>query len=355
MVKIADKNSSFGAAGIGFYILIIIIVIFGGVLAVNASSPGDINDNNLVNEDESLPIINMTNTTLNDYKITFVYYDHNTTNWNGCYGLNYTVLTDNEGNKYMLDHATTDILGQKTNYTFKYPDGIGLVFDNNTETEIYNKSQMYYVHEVRDDNNNVIKSLGNFTLHDKSHEPTFIPTDWTFVYAGDHNSSVYEGDEGLLEAVTSNAIGNHEQNVRFDDDIMIGLMYYSDNSTDFYRYGFNGFGFDDLESFHVNGTSINGDYDHGYYLSKFSPNLPNGTEIKSFNIESKYLSSAQKDFLQDFDRRRNEYLKNEEINAIYDAADYVSNSYARNQENQNSKSKYSTYYGTNGYGVIRSY
>ena len=59
MVKIADKNSSFGAAGIGFYILIIIIVIFGGVLAVNASSPGDINDNNLVNEDESLPIINM--------------------------------------------------------------------------------------------------------------------------------------------------------------------------------------------------------------------------------------------------------------------------------------------------------
>ena len=48
-------------------------------------------------------------------------------------------------------------------------------------------------------------------------------------------------------------------------------------------------------------------------------------------------------------------IKNEEINAIYDAADDVSNSYARNQENQNSKSKYSTYYGTNGYGVIRSY
>ena len=110
MLKIADKNSSLGIVSVVFYLLIMIIFIFGGVLAVNASSPGDINDNNLVNEDESLPIINMINTTLNEYKITFVYYDHNTTNWNGCYGLNYTVLTDNEGNKYMLVHATTDIL-----------------------------------------------------------------------------------------------------------------------------------------------------------------------------------------------------------------------------------------------------
>lgn len=330
------------------------VFIFGGLGNDNTLSSTEIIVENDLPEEDSLPILNMTNVTLNPSKINFVYYDHNSSVFEGCYGLNFTVLTDEFGNSYMLDHATTDIFGEKTNYTFKFPDGLGLVFDNNTETEIYNQSQLYYVHELRDGQGNVIKSLGNFTLHDKSHEPTFIPTNWTFVYV-DHNSSTYEGDEGLSEAVTGNAIGNHEQNVRFSDEIVIGLMYYSNNSTDFYKYGFNGFGFDDLENYHVNGTSTNGYYDHGYYLSRFSPNLPNGTEIRSFNIETKYLSSAEKDFLQNYQSRRDEYLNQEEINAIYDAQDDELASYERYQEEKGSKHKYSTYYGTNGYGIIRSY
>lgn len=331
-------------------LIILFIVALGLFSPDSTTSTSTISVNNSVPEEETLPILNMTNITINPTRITFVYYDHNTTTFNGCYGLNYTVLTDNDGNNYMLDHATTDVLGEKTDYTFKYPGGIGLVFDNNTETQIYNQSGLYYVHEIRDDNGTVIKSLENFTLNDKSHEPTFIPTNWTFKYH-DHNSTEYEGDDGLWEAVTSNAIGNHEQEVRFSDDIVIGLMYYSNNSTDFYKYGFNGYGFDDLETHRVNGTTMNGYYDHGYYLSRFDPQLPNGTIIKSFNIESNYLTSAEKDFLQNYQSRRDEFLKQQEINAIYEAEDDYYTHNIKYQE-KNKKSGRSYYYGTNGYGVI---
>jgi hypothetical protein len=145
------------------------------------------------------------------------------------------VLTDNEDNSYMLDHATTDIFGLKTNYTFKYPGGIGLVFDNNTETEIYNSSSLYYVHELRDENNSAIKGLANFTLYDKSHEPEFIPSDWLFVYE-DHESMEYEGDRGLRYAVTNNTIGNKEQDVEFSyEDQIIGLAYVANRDFDFYK------------------------------------------------------------------------------------------------------------------------
>ena len=353
-VKIADERMNRGAVGVVLCLLIFMVFIFGGPGHHNTVSSTDIVADNNLQEKESLPVLNMTNVTINPSKITFVYYDHNSSVYEGCYGLKYTVLTDKYGNAYMLDHATSDILGNKTDYTFRYPGGVGLVFDNNTETEIYKQSQLYYVHELRDSQGNVIKSLGNFTLHDKTHEPTFIPTNWTFVYI-DHNSTTYEGDDGLSEAVTANAIGNHEQNVRFSDDVVIGLMYYSKNSTDFYRYGFKGFGFDDLENYHVNGTSINGYYDHGYYLSRFSPSLPNGTQIRSFNIETKYLSAGEKNFLQNYQNRRDEYLKQEEINAIYEAQDDEYNEYIRYQESQNSKGKNSIYYGTNGYGIVRSY
>lgn len=351
----ADGEGNNGVVCICCCFLVVIVAFFGITSGDHSSSSTDIIIvNDTVLEQESLPILNMTNITLKPSKITFVYYDHNTTKFNGCYGLNYTVITAEDGTQYMLDHAETDILGEKTNYTFKYPEGIGLVYDNNTETEIYNQSGYYYVHEIRDDNGTVIKELGNFTLHDTSHEPTFIPTNWTFKYY-DYNSTTYDGDDGLWEAVTSNAIGNHEQEVRFADELVIGLMYYSNNSTDFYKYGFNGYGFDDLESHHVNGTSIHGYYDDGYYLSGFSITLPNGTEIKSFSIKSKYLSKGEKEFLQDYQNRREEYLIQENTNAIYEAQDDSYGSYVRYQESKSSKGHTSYYYGSNGYGIIRSY
>ena len=268
------------------FLLMLGISIYGGLSHVYASSSTNMADNSQ-SQQESLAILNMTNITLTDYRINFVYNDHNTSNFEGCYGLNYTVLTDKNGNDYMLDHATTDILGEKTDYSFRYPGGLEVVFDNNTDTDIYKEKGLYYVHEIRDDSNTVIKSMGNFTLNDESHKPSFVPTNWTFVYTGNHNTSVYEGDDGLIEVVTGNAIGNHEKNVRLSDEMVIGLMYYSGNSTDYYRYGFGGYGFTNLESFRVNGTSVNGPYDHGYYLTRINPHLPNGTQIKSFNIESK--------------------------------------------------------------------
>lgn len=331
-------------------LLIIVTLSISGCVSSTPSTSSNIISDDSLHQQESLPILNMTNVTIEDARITFVYYDYNTTEFNGCYGLNYSVIEDESGNKYMLDHATTDLLGKNTDYTFKYPNGMTLVFDNNTATKIYNATGLYYVHELQDENNTVIKSLANFTLNDKSHQPSFIPTNWTFEYV-DHNSTQYEGDDGLSEAVTSNAIGNHEKNVRLSDEIVIGLMYYSNNSTDYYRYGFNGFGFDNLEDFHVNGTSINGYYDHGYYLSAFSVHLPNGTQIRSFNIETKYLSQGEKNFLQDYQNRRDEYLMQENTNAIYEAQnDYTSST--RNSESHKNKAERSVYYGTNGYGVI---
>lgn len=332
-------------------LLILTIAVSGCITSDSSTTSTDVSMNDSLAQEETLPILNMTNVTLKSTRITFVYYDHNSTTFNGCYGLNYSVVTDNESNSYMLDHATTDILGENTNYSFNYPNGMTFIFDNNTQTEIYKESGLYYVHEVRDENNTTIKSLANYTLNDKSHYPTFIPTDWTFVYI-DHNSTEYEGDDGLSEAVTSNAIGNHEENVRFSDELMVGLMYYSNNSTDYYRYGFNGFGFDNLEDFHVNGTSINGYYDHGYYLSNQNIHLPNGTEIRSFNIETKYLSSGEKDFLQNYQNRRNEHLMQEQTNAIYEAEDDYISSYGRYSESQKNKHDRSIYYGTNGFGVV---
>lgn len=332
-------------------LLIIVTLSISGCVSSTPSTSSNIISDDSLHQQESLPILNMTNVTIEDARITFVYYDYNTTEFNGCYGLNYSVIEDESGNKYMLDHATTDLLGKNTDYTFKYPNGMTLVFDNNTTTKIYNATGLYYVHELQDENNTVIKSLANFTLNDKSHQPSFIPTNWTFEYV-DHNSTQYEGDDGLSEAVTSNAIGNHEKNVRLSDEVVIGLMYYSNNSTDYYRYGFNGFGFDNLEDFHVNGTSINGYYDHGYYLSAFSVHLPNGTQIRSFNIETKYLSQGEKNFLQDYQNRRDEYLMQENTNAIYEAEDDYYTSSSRYYESSKNKGERSVYYGTNGYGVI---
>lgn len=306
----------------------------------NSSSSTNIEINNSVPEQETLPILNMTNVTINTTKITFVYYDHNTSTFNGCYGLNYTVLGDSEGNKYMLDHATTDILGEKTNYTFKYPNGIGLIYDNNTETEIYNNTGLYYIHEVTDDNGTVIKSLGNFTLNDQSHQPDIIPDKWLFVYR-DHNSTTYDGDEGLIEAITHNTIGNKEElHFGLDEDI-IGLAYFADKDFNFYKYGLSG----------VNTrNNSNGDYCSAWGSQL---RLPNGTLIRTFSIEDYGLTQKEKNFITNYENRIDEVRHKQQIDAIYDAEDQYYTDSIRYHEN-NKKSDYSYYVGTNGYGIIHN-
>lgn len=339
----SDVTSIFSGAAICCCLWIVIFFIAGGSSPDNVSSSTDIVVNETP-EEPSLPILNMTNITINASKVTFIYYDHNSSDWNGCYGLNYTVLTDEKGNNYMLDHATTDVFGEKTNYTFRYPDGVGLVFDNNTETEIYNRSGLYYVHELRDDRDNVVKSLGNFTLYDKSHEPEIIPGDWLFVY-GDHNSTTYDGDEGLKMAVTHNMSDKNEEiHFREVKDI-IGLAYYADRDFDFYKYGLSG-----LYVGQYRDTEEN-----TYYVFGDSLCLPNGTGIKSFDIWDHNLIQKEKDFITNYNNRIDEVRHKEQLNAIRDAEDENFDNYLRYQESQKSKTRYSTYVGSNGYGVIRSY
>lgn len=324
-------------------------VFFTGIMSGDhTSSYTDINVTNDLNTSDTpkLDILNMTNISINTSKISFIYYDHNSTKWKGCYGLNYTVLEDKDGNLFMLDHATTDILGEKTNYTFTYDDGIGLVFDNNTSTEIYNKSGLYYIHEVRDDKGNVVKSLDNFTLYDKSHEPQLVPDTWLFVYK-DHNSTSYEGDEGLKMAITHNKLDDNKE-VKFDEKKnIIGLAYYCDKNFSFYKYGISGLKLDGY-----------GQEGHEHYYAENSREglcLPNGTYIKSFDIYNYNLLQKQKDFITNYNNRIGEVRHQQEIDAMDAAIDDAYTEYITYNERHDSKPKYSTYYGTNGYGVIRSY
>lgn len=305
----------------------------------NSSSSSSIVVNNSLPEEETLPIINMTNITLNPSKIIFVYYDHNTSKYGGCYGLNYTVLMDEDGNAYMLDHATTDMVGENTNYTFKIPGGMGLIYDNNTETEIYNNTGLYYVHEVTDNNSRVIKSMGNYTLNDKSHQPDIIPDEWLFVYT-DHNSTTYEGDEGLSEAITHNKIGKHEElHFIYAKDI-IGLAYASNRKFN-YKYGLSG-----IKTNYI-------DWKEPTYYTAWGEGLcyPNGTQILTFDIESPNLMQKQKDFITNYENRIDEVRHKQEIDAIYDAEDeyYDDVSYS---DSQKSKHRHGYYYGTNGYGIM---
>lgn len=328
MLEIVDEGVFTGGICSVCCLLLIIVFIFGGGSGDNSYSSTNIVANDTLTEHESLEILNMTNVTLKNYKLNFVYYDHNTSDWSGCYGLNYTVITDTTGNSYMLDHATTDILGEDTNYTFKYPGGIGLVYDNNTETEIYNNSGLYYIHEVRDENNTVIKSLTNFTLYDKSHEPELRPIGWIFVY-GDHNSSVYEGDEGLY---TLRILNNSTEHKFFEigyKPTIIGLAYES-NKTFNYSYGLSG-------------------------VDDYNLRYPNGTRIISFDIYSYNLKQDQKDFITNYYGRIDDVRHQQEINAIYGAQDEAYDDYVRYMEYHNSKPTDSYYVGTNGYGYIRSY
>jgi len=335
---LADDNTT-GVICICCCLIILIFGVIGMFSSDSSSSSSDIVVNNTVPEKESLPILNMTNETINVSKINFVYYDHNSSKFNGCYGLNYSVITDTNGTKYMLDHAETDILGEKTNYTFKTEDGFGITYDNNTETDIYKELGYYYIHELRYANGSIIKSLGNFTLNDQSHQPDIIPDEWLFVYT-DHNSTTYEGDEGLKEAVTHNTIGNHEElHFVFERDI-IGLAYESNKQFD-YKYGLSG-----IETNYI-------DWAEPPYYTAWGDGLcyPNGTKITTFDIKSYNLIQKQKDFITNYYNRIDDVRHKQELDAIEEAEDDYYTSSVRYKES-NKKSNYGYYFGSNGYGLV---
>lgn len=334
----ADDGLCMGAC-FGCCVILVLFALLGGFSGDNDDSQTNIAVDNSLPQQSTAPLLNLTNETIKPKNITFVYYDHNSSKFEGCYGLNYTVLQDKNGKKFMLDHAETDILGENTNYTFKYSKGIGISYENNTKTEIYNQSKLYYVHELRDDNNTVIKEVGNYTLNDDSHQPQVIPDGWLFVYT-DHNSTKYEGDEGLSYAVTHNKSEKHEELHFVMEEDVIGLAYESNKKFDF-DYGLSG-----IDTNYVEG---------GNYYTIWGRGLqyPNGTSIKTFDIESYNLIQKQKDFLTNYDNRIDEVRHKQEIDAIYEAEDDAYTSYVRYKENNKHNNYY--YFGSNGAGVIRSF
>lgn len=350
----ADNNSGCGG------ICIIFIIIF--ILATFTAGNGNHTQTNITNETQvgneektnlvSDSLVNATNKTFNPIKITFVYYDMNTTYWKGCYGLNYTILTDEDNNEFLLDHAQTDILGNATDNTFRYPEGISILYENNTETELYNQTGYYYIHEIRSDNGTVIKSADEYTFDDKSHMADFIPSEWVYLYAdeddqGTYLTSEYKGDILLRGAYTNNTIGP-EKDVFFPPKYVIGLMCYADGDMDLYKYGFNK-------------SSLNLDSEGhtvGYSQSNTVICLSNNTTVPAFTIETKGLTDKQKSYITNYDERIDEIRQEQQTTDIINAIDDADYDQQRAIINSRPKSSYGYYYsprGGYGYSYSRYY
>ena len=341
------SNTSF-CGGICLLFLVLFIVT---MVAMNfTDTQTDITNKTEVKHEESNPadlLVNATNKTFNPTKITFVYYDMNTSNWKGCYGLNYTILTDDYNNKFLLDHAETDLLGNDTNYTFRYPEGISILYENSTETERYNQTGYYYIHEIRSDNGTVIKSLQQDTFDDKSHIADFIPSGWVYSYryedqAGTYYTSEYKGDILLHGAYTNNTVGP-ERDVFFPARYVLGLMCYANGNMDLYKYGFV------KSSLHLNdeGNAVG-------YSSDKSIQLTNGTQIYSFDIETKGLTDKQKSYITNYDERIKEVRQKQSTNEIVNAIDEADYDQQKASINSRPKSSRGYYYSPNGYGYSYS-
>ena len=293
-------------------------------------------------------LVNATNKTFNPTEITFVYYDRNTSNWNGCYGLNYTILTDEYNNKFLLDHTETDLLGNDTNYTFRYPEGISILYENSTETEKYNQTGYYYIHEIRSDNGTVIKSVEHDTFDDKSHIADFIPSGWLYSYryedqGGTYLTSEYKGDILLYGAYTNNTVGP-EKDVFFPARYVLGLMCYADGNMDLYKYGFV------KSSLNLNdeGDTV------GYSSDKFIQ-LTNGTIIYSFDINTKGLTDKQKSYITNYYERIDEVRQEQSTNEIINAIDDADYDQQKASINSRPKSSQGYYYSPSGYGYSYSH
>ncbi|MBE6493537.1 MAG: hypothetical protein E7Z84_02870 [Methanosphaera stadtmanae] len=338
-------------------VCILFLIVFVGMLITTAivnHTENNITDNTQVAEETKSvydSLVNATNKTFNPTKITFVYYDMNTTNWKGCYGLNYTLLTDEDNNKFLLDHAQTDILGNATDYTFRYPEGISILYENSTETEQYNQTGYYYVHELRSDNGTVIKSAQDNTFNDKNHIADFIPSGWVYEYtnedkSGTYLTSAYKGDILLKGAYTNNTIGP-ERDVFFPAKYVIGLMCYANGDMSFYKYGF------DKDSLRMDSEGHVGYGGSGSYIY-----LSNGTHVTAFDIETRDLTDKQKSDITNYDERIKEIRgeqANKDILKAIDEADYDQQKAIINSRPKSSRGYYYSPSGGHGYSYSQYY
>lgn len=168
-----------------------------------------------------------------------------------------------------------------------------------------------------------------FGVEEWNIEHEFIPDEFIFEY-NDHNTTVYEGDSGLKLGHVNNTADNTTLIIPIE---RVRSLAYASKGT---------FKFDEpLIITH----SIQ--RDDGRYIL-LTMKYKNGTVIPILDIKENSLTNEQKEYFDDYDTQRSEYLEQQQQYMIEDIEDSVS----RHNSRSNSKSKYSYYYGTNGYGLV---
>lgn len=169
----------------------------------------------------------------------------------------------------------------------------------------------------------------SFAVEEWDVEHEFVPDEFIFEY-NDHNTTVYEGDSGLKLGHVNNTADNTTLIIPVE---RVRSLAYASKGT---------FRFD--EPLIITHSLQR---DDGRYIL-LTMKYKNGTVIPILDIKEKSLTKEQKEYFDDYETQRSDYLEQQQEYALEDIEDSVS----RQNSRSNSKSKYSYYYGTNGYGFV---
>lgn len=162
----------------------------------------------------------------------------------------------------------------------------------------------------------------------------FYPSDFIFEYNG-YNSTSYEGDTGLKGAYVKNTMDNYTYYVPVE--YVRTFAWLTKNSFTLDEH------IDVKHSLVVGGRA----YDC-ILMGMFNKD---GSEIPKLDVKSKSLTKEQRSYFDDYETSRNEYYQEQNQYALEDIED---NTRRASSSNDNSKSHYGYYYGTNGRGIIFS-
>ena len=169
-----------------------------------------------------------------------------------------------------------------------------------------------------------------FAVAEYEVEHDFMPDTFIFEY-NDHNTTSYEGDSGLKYAHVNNTLDNTTFIV--PTERVRSIAYATRKSFKF------------SEPIIIT-RSIQ--RDDGRYIL-LTMKYRNGTVIPILDLDKDDLTSEQKMYFDDYYAQRNDYLMQQQEYAAEDLYDYETF-----KGRSNSRSKYSYYYGSNGYGIVYS-
>lgn len=164
--------------------------------------------------------------------------------------------------------------------------------------------------------------------YDVEHE--FLPDTFIFEY-NDHNTTSYEGDSGLKYAHVNNTLDNTTLIVPVER--VRSIAYATKKSFKF------------IEPIIITHSIRR---DDGRYIL-LTMKYKNGTVIPILDLDKNDLTREQKEYFDDYDAQRSDYLMEQQEYAAEDLYDYETY-----RSRGSGRSRYSYYYGSNGYGLIYS-